>query len=88
MIKDIIIANELITPNQKEIKVLKDNFPSCFNADGTFDMVRFSEFLKDKVDITHEGYELKFLGKNYSKMLTLVLCQDLVHIKMRILSFF
>ncbi|HFH9843773.1 TPA: site-specific DNA-methyltransferase [Streptococcus suis] len=69
MIKDIIIANELITPNQKEIKVLKDNFPSCFNADGTFDMVRFSEFLKDKVDITHEGYELKFLGKNYSKML-------------------
>lgn len=69
MIKDIMKANELVTPNQKEINVLKENFPSCFNADGTFDMVRFSEFLKDKIDITHEGYELKFLGKNYSKML-------------------
>lgn len=69
MIKDIMTANELVTPNQKEINVLKENFPSCFNADGTFDIVRFSEFLKDKVDISHEGYELKFLGKNYAKML-------------------
>lgn len=32
-------------------------------------LVRFSEFLKDKIDISHEGYELKFLGKNYAKML-------------------
>lgn len=69
MIKDIMTANELVMPNQKEINVLKEYFPSCFNADGTFDMVRFSEFLKDKIDITHEGYELRFLGKNYSKML-------------------
>lgn len=69
MIKDIIIANELAAPNQKEINILKENFPSCFRADGTFDMVRFSEFLKDKIDISREGYELKFLGKNYAKML-------------------
>ena len=62
-------ANETVTPNQKEINILKENFPSCFRADGTFDMVRFSEFLKDKIDISHEGYELKFLGKNYAKML-------------------
>lgn len=69
MIKDIITANELITPNQKEINILKENFPACFRADGSFDITRFSEFLKDKIDITHEGYELKFLGKNYAKML-------------------
>ena len=69
MIKDILAANELVKPNQKEILILKENFPSCFRADGTFDMVRFSEFLKDKIDISHEGYELKFLGKNYAKML-------------------
>ena len=69
MIKDIMTANELVAPNQKEINILKENFPSCFSADGTFDIVRFSEFLKDKVDISHEGYELKFLGKNYAKML-------------------
>lgn len=69
MIRDIMTANETVTPNQKEINILKENFPSCFRADGTFDMVRFSEFLKDKIDISHEGYELKFLGKNYAKML-------------------
>ncbi len=69
MIRDIMIANETVTPNQKEINILKENFPSCFRVDGTFDMVRFSEFLKDKIDISHEGYELKFLGKNYAKML-------------------
>lgn len=69
MIKDIIAANESVTPNQKEINILKEYFPSCFNTDGTFDLVRFSEFLKDKIDITREGYELRFLGKNYAKML-------------------
>ena len=69
MIRDIMTANELVTPNQKEINILKEHFPSCFNANGVFDMVRFSEFLKDKIDISHEGYELKFLGKNYAKML-------------------
>lgn len=69
MIKDIITTNESVVPNQKEMNVLRENFPSCFKADGSFDMVRFSEFLKDKIDISHEGYELKFLGKNYAKML-------------------
>lgn len=69
MIKDIIVANETVTPNQKELQILRENFPSCFHTDGSFDMVRFSEFLKDKVDISQEGYELKFLGKNYAKMI-------------------
>lgn len=70
MIKDIIDNNQNTMPNQKEIAILKEHFPSCFKMDGSFDMVRFSEFLKDKVDVTHEGYELKFLGKSYAKMLT------------------
>ena len=69
MIKNVITANEAVTPNQKELSVLRENFPSCFRADGSFDMIRFSEFLKDKIDISQEGYELKFLGKNYAKML-------------------
>lgn len=69
MIKDIINANEKVTLNGKEMSVLRENFPACFRADGSFDITRFSEFLKDKIDISHEGYELKFLGKNYAKML-------------------
>jgi hypothetical protein len=69
MIKDVIGTNESVTPNAKEIEILKENFPSCFKADGSFDIERFKEFLNDKVSISHEGYELKFLGKSYAKML-------------------
>lgn len=69
MIKDIIAANAAVTPNGKEMELLKENFPSCFRPDGSFDIERFKEYLSDKVTISHEGYELRFLGKNYAKML-------------------
>lgn len=69
MIKNIMIANEQVKLNDKKMTVLHEYFPSCFQKDGSFDMERFSEFLKDKTDIKHEGYELKFLGKNYARML-------------------
>lgn len=69
MIKDIIESNEAVTANAREIQVLKEHFPSCFHSDGSFDIERFKEFLSDKVDVTSEGYELKFLGKNYARLL-------------------
>ncbi len=69
MIKDIIAANESAVPNSREMDVLKTYFPSCFHADGSFDLTRFQEFLSDKIDVTHEGYELRFLGKNYARLL-------------------
>ncbi len=72
MIKDIIAANEGLVPNNREMSVLKENFPSCFRTDGTFDIDRFKEFLSDKVSVTGEGYELRFLGKNYARLLTSV----------------
>lgn len=72
MIKDIIAANESITPNSREMDILKEHFPSCFHSDGSFDLGRFQEFLNDKVAVTHEGYELKFLGKNYARLLASV----------------
>lgn len=68
MIKDVMAANETVKPKDRKIAVLKEYFPSCFK-DGNFDMELFSEYLKDKVDITHEGYELNFLGKSYAKLL-------------------
>ena len=52
-----------------EIAVLKEHFPSCFHADGSFDLDHFAEILGNKTNISYEGYELKFLGKNYAKML-------------------
>lgn len=69
MIKDIIEKNESVTPNSRKIEILKENFPSCFRSDSSFDMARFKEFLNDKVTVSQEGYELRFLGKNYAKML-------------------
>lgn len=62
-------ANDSATPNSREMAVLKENFPSCFKADGSFDIERFKEFLSDKIVVTGEGYELKFLGKNYARLL-------------------
>lgn len=72
MIKDIMAANEAISPNSREMNVLKEHFPSCFHSDGSFDLNRFQEFLSDKIAVTHEGYELKFLGKNYARLLASV----------------
>ena len=69
MIKDIMNANDTAVPNSREMAILKENFPSCFKADGSFDIERFKEFLSDKIAVTGEGYELKFLGKNYARLL-------------------
>lgn len=69
MIKAIMDANENVLPNSKEMAVLKENFPSCFKKDGSFDIERFKEFLADKVTVSGEGYELRFLGKNYARLL-------------------
>lgn len=69
MIKNIEKSNENVAINDKEIAVLREHFPACFKNDGSFDIERFKETLKDQVDVVHEGYELKFLGKSYAKLL-------------------
>jgi len=69
MIRDIVTANENIKPNSKEIQALKEHFPACFDNDGNFDLDRFKEYLSDKLIVKNEGYELRFLGKNYSRLL-------------------
>lgn len=69
MIRNILKDNENIKPNDKEIAILKEHFPFCFKNDNSFDIERFKECLKDKMDVVHEGYELKFLGKSYAKLL-------------------
>lgn len=69
MIKDIINQNENILPNTKQMEVLKENFPACFREDGSFDIERFKEYLSDKITVSNEGYELRFLGKNYARLL-------------------
>lgn len=84
MIKDILDHNETISANEREITILKEHFPACFKADGSFDIERFKEYIGDRLDVKGEGYELKFLGKNYARLLasldtTTVIKPDLVH---------
>lgn len=68
MIKDIMEANNNVSVGAKEIEILKEHFPACFHND-SFDIERLKEYLKDKVNVTEEGYELRFLGKNYARLL-------------------
>lgn len=69
MIKDILQHNENIDPAAKQLSVLREHFPACFAPDGSFDLQRFKEEIADKTNVLQEGYELRFLGKSYSKLI-------------------
>ena len=68
MVKNIIEHNEKALPNDREMKALKEYFPSCFQGD-SFDIEKFKDCISPKLNIQKEGYELKFLGKNYARLL-------------------
>ena len=70
MIKDAMEKNEKATPNGADLDVLKKHFGMCFNSDGSLDLEKLKARLGDQVAISNEGYELKFLGKNYARLLT------------------
>lgn len=70
MIKDIIGRNAEAATGQKEIKVLKEYFPQCFNADGEFDIEAFKAALPEGTTLTDETSGFNWLGKNYARMLT------------------
>lgn len=70
--------NETVTPNSRELEILKKYFPQCFSKletdeNGTvikehFDTEKLAELLnKDEVDIKKEGFTLNFLGKSYAR---------------------
>lgn len=52
------------------LTILKKYFPTCFKNDGSFDLYSFKQYLKDEnLVISNEGYELKFLGKDYARLI-------------------
>ena len=84
MIKQIIDKNVEVKPNSKKLEALKEYFAGCFTKEGTFDIERFKEMMKDEVDISNEGYSLDFLGKDYANLIasidtTTVIEPDLEH---------
>lgn len=70
MIKDIIGRNAEAAAGQKEIKVLREYFPQCFNANGEFDIEAFKAALPEGTTLTDETSGFNWLGKNYARMLT------------------
>ena len=71
MLKENLLKNEKVKPNSREIELLKQNFPQFFSKEGEFLLEKFEEMLKmEDIKIDREGYELKFLGKNYARFLT------------------
>lgn len=71
MIGNKLQENENIKPNSLEMRKLKETFPQYFNKKGEFEIDKFKDFLKqEEVEISKEGYELKFLGKSYAKYLS------------------
>lgn len=71
MIRDTNEHNETVKPNDFELARLRAALPEYFDDGGNFTIDRLQETLKDSdVDLTREGYELKFLGKSYAKYLT------------------
>lgn len=84
MIQNIRNNNETQVPNDSQMAILKEHFPNCFNKDGFFDLERFKGEISDKTDVLNEGYELRFLGKSYAKLLastdtTTVIQPDEIH---------
>jgi adenine-specific DNA-methyltransferase len=72
MIKTTLLNNEAVTSNAQTLEILHTHFPQCFNKEGHFDLDKFKDHVKAEVDVTHEGYDLNFLGKNYAKLLASV----------------
>lgn len=70
MIRDAQQHNEDATPKDFEIDVLMEALPHYFDEDGNFKMEKFQNMLQEEqVELSHESYELNFLGKSYARLL-------------------
>lgn len=85
MIRDARETNQVTSPNDFEIARIRSALPEYFDKDGEFMLDHFQDALRvGEVNLTREGYELKFLGKSYAKYLTstkteTVVVPDLAH---------
>ena len=65
-----IFDNEQVTANSKQLEILKEHFPNCFDKSGNFQLDKFKEIIEQKdLNISQEGYSLNWLGKSYARLL-------------------
>ena len=62
--------NTNITSNSKQLTILKNNFPQCFDKNGDFISHKMREIVaKDDINLSKESYNLNWLGKSYARLL-------------------
>ncbi|MCZ2393027.1 MAG: site-specific DNA-methyltransferase [Chitinophagales bacterium] len=69
MSKEQKVTNNIKVSN-KDLEVLKLNFPHCFDKDGNFQLEKFKNNLTEKeINFSTESYGLNWLGKSYARLL-------------------
>lgn len=67
---EIVHNNATVTSNSKQLVILKQNFPQCFDKEGNFIQGRFQEILTGSgADFSKESYGMNWLGKSYARLL-------------------
>ncbi len=70
MTKEKIHDNSEITANNKQIEILKKNFPQCFDKKGAFISNKMEEIVGGSgLELSKESYSLNWLGKSYARLL-------------------
>ena len=60
--------NETVQPNTAFLNELKEKLPEFFTREGSFNLDKFRNQLKDKnINELSEGYQLDFIGKDYAR---------------------
>lgn len=63
------VTTDITVPN-KDLEILKQNFPHCFDKDGNFQLEKFKNNLSEKeISFSTESYGLEWLGKSYARLL-------------------
>ncbi len=71
MIKDKLVFNNNANVNTYQMEILKKHFSDFFDSEGKFEFDKLKTLLEqNEVELTKEGYELKFLGKSYARLQT------------------
>ena len=68
--KKQILDNAEVTSSSKQIAILKQHFPACFDKDGKFMPDKLAKIAQaEGADISREGYSLNWLGKSYARLM-------------------
>lgn len=68
MLRDSEKYNQQVKSNTAFLNKLKNKLPEFFTKDGSFDLDKFKDQLREKnVNELSEGYQLDFIGKDYAR---------------------